>query len=950
MLVLLLGTMLTLSANPITKAEARQVAQEFIGIDDASTDDVPVAPYYVFSRGEGRGYVIVSGDDSTTPIIGYTEQGDFVEEELPEPLRDMLASWANRIGQVQAKPQAQGPRRSVRERLLTARRGVEAFKESWVDVPVMCQTHWHQSAPYNNLAPVNPENTSQRAVTGCVATAASQIIYYFHKDNPDTLIYDTPTYSYGYPVTESLPKGTPIEYDQMKLSGSGTARQNKAVATLMYAIGTCSYLTYGSSTGGQPDQCGQAMKGQFWLDNDYHGKWEYSQQGWEKLIYNSLTNGSPMLYGATSTDKTSGHAVVLDGYQARTGLYHFNFGWGGQGDGWYTVDDETGMNGFPYDQRGCMNFSPRKPNLKGTLMVNGLYYRTTSKLKAEVENNGTLKATNFALYVSTNGKLPSSASGTDKNLVLAPGEKGTVEFSYRPSSRNKIYLFLCDAKKNILDSCSMDIQESVPDLTLQKISVDQGSSTTEVDGMTFGMVNNSTATVNALLTNSAEGTPSQPSVKCFLYSYDRDTKEWTEATHLTLSNEIFETDETRNVKFAFRNLTEGVLYKAFLDHEVRATALYELKYNTADTAVYFTVRPADFAMTIDGRTAVATGRWNSGLFQNAAGDASVTSYDLTGVSELNEKPVVDNPNAIFYTNTPIAGATNVVVGNQCESLVVVQDYDFLPAKAFTANEAKMVLSVNEPAIWGDAFVPFAVAAPMGMQMKQLTGVATVSMTSNTTRNVAPMSAIVYMVDRPGINELKGSNVEIGTDSIFSAVDSLLLSSSVETGVTAKELVIGYKKEVAYFLPVAEGTSLLPFHLKVNHFSSSGYRVAPVTESRYAELAGTLAEAYDLMNSTDDAPADALQALMDCIAESEEMFSNVTASQASEVRDQILKLQAAMQAFRDAIATGIETITTSDVQANGRVEYFNLSGMRLQKPERGIVIVKQGNSVKKVLVK
>ena len=216
MLVLLLGTMLTLSANPITKAEARQVAQEFIGIDDASSDDVPVAPYYVFSRGEGQGYVIVSGDDSTTPIIGYTEQGDFVEEKLPEQLRDMLASWANRIGQVQAKPQAQGPRRSVRERLLTARRGVEAFKESWVDVPVMCQTHWHQSAPYNNLAPVNPDNTSQRAVTGCVATAASQIIYYFHKDNPDTLIYDTPTYSYGYPVTESLPKGTPIEYDQMK--------------------------------------------------------------------------------------------------------------------------------------------------------------------------------------------------------------------------------------------------------------------------------------------------------------------------------------------------------------------------------------------------------------------------------------------------------------------------------------------------------------------------------------------------------------------------------------------------------------------------------------------------------------------------------------------------------------------------------------------------------------
>ena len=49
-----------LYANPINKAEARVVAQAFVGIDDASTDDVPLAPYYIFSRGEGHGFVIVS--------------------------------------------------------------------------------------------------------------------------------------------------------------------------------------------------------------------------------------------------------------------------------------------------------------------------------------------------------------------------------------------------------------------------------------------------------------------------------------------------------------------------------------------------------------------------------------------------------------------------------------------------------------------------------------------------------------------------------------------------------------------------------------------------------------------------------------------------------------------------------------------------------------------------
>ena len=243
LLLLFVSFVLAVSANPIDKAEARLVAQEFVGIDDATSDDVPIAPYYIFSRGAGKGFVIVSGDDSTPPILGYTDQGDFVLDELPEQLKAMLENWAVGIGKIQAAPKRVGPKRSISERLETARRGVESFKEKWQDVPILCQTHWHQSSPYNDLCPVNEQG--KRAVTGCVATAASQIIYYYRKDNPAELQHNTPTYSYGYPVTESLPKGTPIEYNLMKLSGSGTSKQNHAVAVLMYAIGTSSYLTYG---------------------------------------------------------------------------------------------------------------------------------------------------------------------------------------------------------------------------------------------------------------------------------------------------------------------------------------------------------------------------------------------------------------------------------------------------------------------------------------------------------------------------------------------------------------------------------------------------------------------------------------------------------------------------------------------------------------------------------
>ena len=241
-----------LQADPISRTEARYLAQLFISIDDASSDEVADAPYYVFSRGVGKGYVIVSGDDSTAPIIGYTDNGDFEYDALPIQLKGMLDSWAKKVNSLKSSPRKVKGQKSAAARLASARRGVDGFKASWEDIPILLATHWHQNSPYNNLCPVM--DNGNRTVTGCLATAGSQIAYYFWKDNPDTLLYDTPTYGYGTPVTMSLPKGTPIKYNIMRTQGQGTAEQNLAVARLMYAMGTCSYLTYGSSTGGQGEE------------------------------------------------------------------------------------------------------------------------------------------------------------------------------------------------------------------------------------------------------------------------------------------------------------------------------------------------------------------------------------------------------------------------------------------------------------------------------------------------------------------------------------------------------------------------------------------------------------------------------------------------------------------------------------------------------------------------
>ena len=55
------------------------------------------------------------------------------------------------------------------------------LKANKVNVDPLVTAHWHQSGPYNNLCPFL-KGTTNRAVTGCVATAGAQIIYYYRKD------------------------------------------------------------------------------------------------------------------------------------------------------------------------------------------------------------------------------------------------------------------------------------------------------------------------------------------------------------------------------------------------------------------------------------------------------------------------------------------------------------------------------------------------------------------------------------------------------------------------------------------------------------------------------------------------------------------------------------------------------------------------------------------------
>ena len=201
-LMVLCSCPLWLHANPIDAERAKKIASAYVKdlsvprmvkravrrnllATDGQTDS---APFYIFSRGEGQGFVIVSGDDCLPEVLGYTESGDFVESQMPPALLDMLEGYSEIVEQAQEQ---KAPSR-IKQRALTGK----------PNIAPMLTTHWNQGWPYNNLAPLRADGGG-RSLTGCVATAAAQVVYYWRKDLPRVSGYDTPTYGYGEPVTMS---------------------------------------------------------------------------------------------------------------------------------------------------------------------------------------------------------------------------------------------------------------------------------------------------------------------------------------------------------------------------------------------------------------------------------------------------------------------------------------------------------------------------------------------------------------------------------------------------------------------------------------------------------------------------------------------------------------------------------------------------------------------------
>ena len=349
-LLLVLLSWQSVSADVVTEKQARQHAADFFAAADiqtkasavrpedltlagtfpeATTKASPAAPaLYIFDRPAG-GYAIVSGDDVARPVLGYSLSGHFPVTDIPDNLRALLQWYADIIEYARQQHWTARP--------MAADDGLDPANTVKLKTAL-----WNQSAPFNNLV---AEVNGKKPPIGCVATAIA-IVMQYHKW-PERGTGTLPSYDYTregvtYHV-EGFSLGHTYDWSKMPDDYRNCSNEEAAqMARLLYDVAVMSRMAFYPGGSGASSKSAQRLTEYFGYDRQmsYYSRGSgYLDAQWEQFIVDEINAGRPVMY-CGFRDESNGHEFVLDGYNGR--YFSINFGWGGSSNGLYTVTPVEG--------------------------------------------------------------------------------------------------------------------------------------------------------------------------------------------------------------------------------------------------------------------------------------------------------------------------------------------------------------------------------------------------------------------------------------------------------------------------------------------------------------------------------------------------------------------------------------------------------------------------------
>lgn len=313
------------------------------------------AQYYIFNSNNDNGFVIISGDDQLTPIVGYSD--DCRIGEMPPALAEWLNVYSSYVDDVRSG--------AVEHVSTTAATGTR--------IEPMLQTSWNQSAPYNNFC---PEVSGQRTPTGCTATAMAQVMK-FHEwpASPKKAISWLNNIT-GKTETIDITKHV-YDWDNMLnhyRDGYNTV-QADAVAQLMVDVGKAINSSYAPGGTGSTDM--DAARGLVNVFNyspqiKIFKRNECTYDEFISVIRENLEARQPLVHCGQAQSYAAGHAFVCDGIDENN-YVHIDWGWDGAFNGFFDLGSMapggTGIGGgqdrYNVHQSVIANIRPREEGEAG---------------------------------------------------------------------------------------------------------------------------------------------------------------------------------------------------------------------------------------------------------------------------------------------------------------------------------------------------------------------------------------------------------------------------------------------------------------------------------------------------------------------------------------------------------------------------------------------------------
>jgi hypothetical protein len=383
-IVLLLVIVSSVSAGPVDRDKARTVATNFLkerilnnqvnwSVNDLALTEVTTLlengnpAIYVFSN-KGTGFILISAEDLITPVLGYASAGVWPEKGKAQNFYSFLNEYIAQISWVRSQTEyTDSEVTGYWHHYLSGKLMKSGMATTDVEPLMTCL--WNQDDPYNEMCPEDPAGPGGHTLAGCVATAMSMIMYYYKYP-----VHGTGTHSYfcpGYGTLSVDYNNAYYDWDAMLDEVTNNSGQViPAVATLQYHAGVAVNMKYGvDGSSAYSTDVAPALISHFGFatSTQYAARSSYTASGWESLVVGQLDAAKPVYYSGVDPTPTTGggHAFIVDGYQVNgsSKLFHFNFGWSGYGNGYYTlanaggytsqqsiVKDAVPGTGYPY---GC---------------------------------------------------------------------------------------------------------------------------------------------------------------------------------------------------------------------------------------------------------------------------------------------------------------------------------------------------------------------------------------------------------------------------------------------------------------------------------------------------------------------------------------------------------------------------------------------------------------------